>query len=275
MLTATQFCSGEPLTPQQEAAFFSALRLANGTFKTTSGHRMDDLNAFVLARWRETGFRPTEIMDVGVSSGITTVEWAEALSRAGLPVRMTATDVSLWGHIVPLWPGVSVLEADGQILQHIVLGMPIRPWRRRLDYVTGYALLSALANRLAARRRTRIDPIVKPVVLISPRASQHTAIDWAEDDVLQENPGQFIGRFHAIRAANVLNRDYFDADALARAVANLKARLAGPDARLIVNRTLPGGANHATMFRLDAAHRFAAEARFGRGSEIEDIVLAA
>jgi hypothetical protein len=274
MLTATEFCSGMPLTPEKEATFFAALKLANNTFKTTADHRMDDLNELILSRWQGTSFRPREIMDVGVSSGITTAEWAAGLSRAGFLVRMTATDLVLWGDIVSLWPGVSVLVAKEKILQHMIFGIPIRPWRRRLDYVTGYALLSALANRIAAHRCLRIKHAPKqPVLLVSPRARRDDAIEWVEDDILAYNPAQFSRRFDAIRAANILNRDYFNTDQVHRAVANMKGRLTGPNARFIVNRTLRDGSNHATLFRLSDENRFEAEIRLGQGSEIEDIIL--
>lgn len=272
MLTAVAFSSGQSLTPQEEAAFFAALRLGNGTFKTTYDHRMDDLNEFMIARWRATAFRPAKFMDIGVSSGISTVEWFEALQRDGFQPRMTATDLALWGRIVSLWPGMSVLESGGCILQHMILGIPIRPWLRRLDYFTGYALLSALANKLAVRCRARREG--DPILLVSSRARRHSGIEWLEDDILGENPARFIGRFDTIRAANILNADYFSGHQLERAVVNLRDRLAGPNARLIVNRTLKEGSNHATMFRLTDANRFEVEARFGRGSEIEHVVVA-
>src|SRR6516165_3257303 len=102
MLTATEYYSARLLTAAHEATFFTDLRLGNGVFKKTSDRRLDDLNEVILSRWQETAFRPREIMDVGVSSGITTAEWLEGLSQAGLKVRMTATDLALWGHIVPL-----------------------------------------------------------------------------------------------------------------------------------------------------------------------------
>jgi len=263
------------MTPRHEANFFAALRLANGTFKTTADHRMDDLNEYILMRWRKTAFRPTKIMDVGVSSGITSAEWVELLLRSGLPVRLTATDLALWGDIVPLWPGVSVVEVGEHILQYRVFGVSLRPWRRRLDFVTGYAFVSALANIATTYRRSHIKHVPNPVLLVSPRAQRHAAIKWAEDDVFAQNPAQFIGRFDAIRAANILNRDYFNEYQLRRAVANLKDRLAGPNARLIANRTLRDGSNHATMFRLTEANCFEAEARFGQGSEIEGTILSA
>jgi hypothetical protein len=274
MVSIAQFHAGLPLTPKQEAAFFAALRLANGTFKTTADHRMDDLNRIVCSRWRDSGFRPREIMDVGVASGISTAEWLEALSRAAFQARMTATDMTLWGNVVQLWPGISVLEARGIILQHAVFGVAIRPWRRKLDYITGYALLNAIANTVAAHRLLQIKRApTQAVFLVSPRARHDAAIEWVEDDVLAKNPAKFVRRFDAIRAANILNRDYFNADQLRSAVVNLKDRLAGPTSRLIVNRTLRDGSNHATMFRLTEATRFEAEMRLGQGSEIEDIVL--
>ena len=92
--------------------------------------------------------------------------------------------------------------------------------------------------------------------------------------MLSANPTQYLRRFDVIRAANILNRCYFNRDQLRCAVANLKERLSGPGSRLIVNRTLTeDGSNHATMFRLTEARHFDAEVRLGQGSEIEDVVL--
>jgi FkbM family methyltransferase len=264
MLTAPDYFSAQPLTPEQEATFFSELRLANGVFKITTDHRMDDLNEVVLSRWHATAFRPKEIMDVGVSSGISTVEWLETLSGAGLKVHMIGTDVSLSAHIVPLWPGAYALKTtDGHVLR--IFGPTIEGWKNR----RGYPTLRRLAYRAAARRCSRR----KKLLLLSPRALRCDAIEWAEDDVLSPNPTQFLRRFDVIRAANILNLCYFNGDQLRCAVANLKERLAGPGARLIVNRTWnEDGSNHATMFLLTEAG-FDVEARLGQGSEIEDVVL--
>lgn len=267
MLTAADYFSTQPLTAEQEAAFFTGIRLANGVFKTTADHRLDDLNRLVLSQWRATAFRPKEIMDVGVSSGITTVEWLEALSDAGLTVRMVATDALLSAKMVPLWPGAYALKArDGHVLGYF--GPKIQRWHSRGDY----GILRRLAYRAAGYlcfRRPKL-------LLLSARALQCDAITWVEDDVLSANSPQFLRRFDVIRAANILNHCYFNGDQLRCAVANLKERLAGPGARLIVNRTLTeDGSNHATMFRLTDTGLFEAEIRLGRGSEIEDIILSA
>jgi hypothetical protein len=271
-VTALAFSAARSLTPQDEADFFASLRLSNGTFKTTDDHRMDDLNEFVVARWRSTAFRPTEIMDIGVSSGISTGEWLEALLLAGFQPHMTGTDLALWGRIVFLRPGVSVLASGDSTLQYVIFGMPVRPWRRRLDYFTGSALISMLANNLIGRRMLGSGT---PILLLSRRVSRRSEIEWLEDDIFSANPIGFIRRFDSIRAANVLNRGYFTDKQLEHAVVNLKERLAGPNARLIVNRTRKDGSNHATIFRLTDANRFEPDGRLGQGSEIEDIILAA
>jgi len=255
MLSALEYYySAQTLTPEQEAAFFNRIRPTNGVYKLTADHRMDDLNEIVLSRWDATAFRPKEIMDVGVSSGITTVEWLESLSGSGLKVHMVATDVSLSAYVVPLWPRAYALKtADGHVLA--VFG----PTNR---------ILRGL-GRVAARCRSRREKLL----LVSPRALRCDAIEWAEDDVLAPNSTQFLRRFDVIRAANILNLCYFNGDQLRCAVAKLKERLAGPAARLIVNRTWGDGSNHATMFKLTEAGHFEAEVRLGQGSEIEDVVL--
>jgi hypothetical protein len=262
------------LTAEREAAFFSAIRLSNGTFKTTSDRRMDDLNTFVVDEWRRSGVRVDEALDLGASSGVSTLEWLDALTNAGHDVHMTATDLALWVNVIRLGPGFSVLEdASGLPLQHIFFGLRLRPWRRKLDYVTGYALLGRIIRVAAALLRAKSTARSSRVMLASPRALDHDRLSWAEDNVLAPNRERFVHRFDVIRAANILNLGYFEPEQIRIAVRNLKRRLKGPGAHLIVNRTWSDGTNHATLFRLGAADRFEVQARFGRGSEIDELVL--
>jgi hypothetical protein len=265
----------QSLTPEQEARFFASLKLSNGTFKTIYEHRMDDLNDFIIDRWKEECFRPLEVMDVGASSGIATVEWLASLRAVGFDVHMTATDIAISALLVQLRPWFAVLiTQQSHILQHIVFGLTIRPWSRRLDYLTGYILLSQLANRLAVRWLAKHDwqQDARRVQLLSQRALMKDDIMWENDDVLAANPALFIGRFDAIRAANILNPEYFGSAEIRRAVLNLKVRLRGPGSFLIVNKTHKDGSNHATLFRLDERSDFRVHSKFGYGSEIDDIV---
>src|SRR5690348_5485347 len=73
-------------TPEVEAQFFAGLRLANGTFKTTRDHRLDDVNAMLMPLLPPG--KPLQIKDVAVSSGISTLEWMEMLRGEGIRFEM-------------------------------------------------------------------------------------------------------------------------------------------------------------------------------------------
>ena len=116
------------VTSRQEAAFFSGLRLRNGTFKTTAERRLDDLNQLVIEQWKALGAAPCRLLDVGVSSGVSSVEWLQSLAAAGFDVDLVATDVCLKAQLVPICRQYDVLvDRSGHILQHIVFGVAIRP----------------------------------------------------------------------------------------------------------------------------------------------------
>jgi hypothetical protein len=280
ILNARSFLTaGDTFTQKQEAAFFASIRLRNGTFKTTDHHRLDDLNILVIGEWQKLDRKPRRIMDVGVSSGISSLEWAEALTRAGIDAEILATDLSMRGSLVRLLPGYEVLlDRDGKVLQHIVGNRPVRwyldgprDFFRRTGFLV--AALNAFASALLlltnARRRG------KDVLLVNPHARDDARLSFTDDDILAPNPEHLRGRFNAIRVANLLNHSYFDAAQLRRAVDNLKDRLMGAGSFLIVNRTHADGNNHGTIFRLSEANNFEIVARMRDGSEIEDIVLSA
>jgi hypothetical protein len=97
-------------------------------------------------------------------------------------------------------------------------------------------------------------------------ARREPRIALCEHDLGTRQPA-WSGRFDVVRAANILNLDYFAPATLAA----MSATLAGYVAEggwFVVCRTHPDGANHATLFRREAG-RLRAEARIGRGSEIE------
>jgi len=76
-----------------------------------------------------------------------------------------------------------------------------------------------------------------------------------------------------VRAANLLNRHYFEPAALRDAVANAIAYLSGPGAWLLVLRTHGASDHRGTLFRMDDAMRLSVVDRYGTGSEVEDLVL--
>src|SRR5437899_12284482 len=76
-----------------ERSFFTSIRLKNGTYKTTHGRRLDDLND-IVNRCLPRG-RRLDLMDVAVSSGITTMAWMRSLDSLGIAHHMTAGDRTL------------------------------------------------------------------------------------------------------------------------------------------------------------------------------------
>lgn len=270
---------GDVFTQTQEAAFFASIRLRNGTYKTTDHHRLDDLNEMVIGEWKKLGSKPSQIMDVGVSSGISSLEWADALTRAGVEAKILASDLCMRGSLLRLLPGYDVLlDRDGRVLQHIVANRPVRWYLNGpRDFLKGtgfvVAALNALAGALLPLANARGE--AKDILLVDPHARDDARLSFADDDILAPNPAQLRRRFNAIRVSNLLNHGYFNDAQLLGAVGNLRDRLVGAGSFLIVNRTLADGTNHGTLFRLNDANEFEAVARLREGSEIESIVLAA
>jgi len=262
------------LTAAQERDFFQSIRLPNGVFKTTTDRRMDDLNALVVDCLKKAGAAPREILDVAASSGISSVELVETLASGGFDAQLTATDLSLSATLVALSRNHYVLvDRSGEILQHTIFGVSLRPWPRRMDVLTGYWLVRRIANAVA-RASLAGRSSGETVMLVSGRAKVHPRISFVEDDVLADAPDGLARRFDVVRAANVLNRSYFSAADLARAVDGLVTRMRGPGSFLVVARTLEDGTNNGTVFQLNDNDGFDVVSRLGEGSEIEDIVLA-
>ena len=276
-ITASDFFSrpAAELPQRTEDAFFSAIRNRNKTFKRTNELRFANLDPALVEALRDcspTG--PAELLDIGISSGATTLDLQRALAEAGYFPRITGTDLAIHASIVRLGRRCSALVSkDGQPLQFDLAGIAVRPWSRRLDWITGMWLVRPLIRRwLTGRLERKAADRGCPVALVSPRLSDHSSISIVEDDILIRRK-EFVGRYGLIRAANVLNRDYFPSEDLRRAIGNLQSYLASPGSLLLIVRTLGSGEHHGTLFVLDEQRRLRVRQRFGKGSEIEQLAL--
>jgi hypothetical protein len=255
-------------TPGDDAErhFFTRVRLPSGVYKTTEPHRLDDVN-MVAARLLPAG-RPLAVMDVGASSAITTLEWSMQLAAGGVVHHVVAADSHVRGEWWSFAGGEILLDGDRRhVLFADLFGRPIN--------VSGDSTRSALAVGVMkaivqASRLVRVR--TRPVELVTRRLRDHPEVSVLEDDMLVRN-SELTGKFDVLRAANILNRQYFDDRQLRAAVANLRDRLR-PDGLLIVCRTHADGTNHGTFFRR-AGSGFVVAERIGTGSEVEDLVLSA
>jgi hypothetical protein len=263
-----------------ERSFFRHVGLPNGTWKTTSQRRLDDLNALVLEHLPR-GER-LEIMDVAVSSGVSTVEWLEALEQAGCDVEMTAGDAFVNAYLLALFGGRLrwLVDRRGRSLQYEVNGrVLIVPLRKRLvpRYVWAVALMRGFTWLLAPRLREAARPGARwgvewhPLQLVSPSLRNRKHLVVFEDDILVDRG--YDRRFHVLRAANILNRGYFDEPVLRAMLSNLRERLRDGGLLVVCRTETRGGINNGTVFKLDEARRLRVVARLNAGSEIEALAL--
>ena len=102
-----------------EYEFFIRVVLPNGTAKTTQPHRLDDLNRAVLPYIERLSDRPVKIMDVGVSSGVSTREWYDQLSASNISCDITATDLTIYASLVSFAPQLSALIDGNRNILHL------------------------------------------------------------------------------------------------------------------------------------------------------------
>lgn len=270
----------EQLTPPMEQEFFTSLMTKNGTYKTTFQQRFADANPRLLQQLRHAGRGGAKILDIGVSSGVSTAELYDDLTAGGLDITIVATDLVIDALLVRVLPKCHALvEPDGFPLRFDLPFGTMKPWVIAGDYRNGFFILRKAINVVFRHLSRRIlshpdDWRITPLKLITPRLLANEKIAVCKDDIQRYN-SSFAGRFDVIRAANILNRGYFPPAVLTDMLTNIRQYLSGPSGILLVMRTHEDNSNHGTLFRLRDDRRFEVVCRIGTGSEIEDVVLQA
>lgn len=280
MLAAKSFFESPTteLTPQMEQEFFASLMTRNKTYKTTFHQRFADANPLLLRQLKRDGLQTPTILDVGVSSGVSTVELHDDLRAGGFDPRIVATDVLVDASLVCVLPGCyALVDPAGFPLRFDLPFGTMKPWVVRSDYRSGFFVLRKIINVAMTSISKRIlrnpdNARISRVKLVSPRLLAHSSISVCNDDISRYND-TFANRFDFVRVANVLNRGYFSQDMLTAMLANIGRYLRGPRATLFVVRTHEDTHNHGTLFRMGDDHHFEVAWRVGNGSEIEDVVL--
>jgi SAM-dependent methyltransferase len=263
-----------------EIVFFKSVGLPNGTWKTTSHRRLDDLNAMVQPHLPSN--RPLDVMDVACSSAVSSVEWLESLQDAGIDCRMIAGDASVNAFVLSIGRNLHALvDRYGRAMQYEIGGVGLEvPLRKRKipRYGLQVLLIKVLAKMLgptlsdarSAARGQKWGMRWRPLQLVSPSIRRRRHIEVVEDDILVNR--SYRRCFDVVRAANILNLQYFDRPTLVAMLQNLRERLRD-GGRLIVCRTLHDNVNHGTVFGLDADRNLRVLGRLNDGSEIEALAL--
>ncbi len=250
-----------------EYLFFSRLRLSNGVFKTTARRRLDDVNERILKQLpRDQTLR---VMDVAVSSGISTLEWAQALKQANFVFEMTAGDLTIAAKVTSLGRVFQVLvDSHGDPLQIDILGIAF-------PNASGSRVRNACfeIGKCLVRGMFCLPLKTRPLWLVTPALTQScNSITLVEDDILIDQQPEFQRRFDVLRAANILNRSYFDIDTLQRMTQNLKQRLV-VGGLLVICRTDENQVNHGIIIRLCDGETVQVLDRFGDRAELESLVV--
>lgn len=268
------------ITRETEEVFFTSIMARNGTYKTTYGSRFSKINEQLLRLISAGSISARSVLDVGISSGVNTLELAESLGAHGYEASIVGTDILIDAYLVRVLPGCDALvDASGFPLRFDLFGRGMKPWIVQSDYRSGFFLvrkgINMLFRSLAARARAEHQGSkTTHVQLVAPRLLEDKNIVVCDDDITRFNP-EFAARFDFVRAANVLNKGYFDDGALRGIIDNVREYLKPSAGSLLVLRTHENKENHGTLFKLDSDNRFVPLERFGTGSEIEYLVLEA
>ncbi len=261
-----------------ERRFFEKVLLPNGTWKTTYPNRLDDLNERLLEllpRGREL-----KLMDVAVSSGVSTLEWSDQLLASGVRHRLVAGDLYPEGWLTSWGSWFAVLfDADNReplLLEVGPLSLPVHSRGRLIGRVRPalapfLRAVAGMARRVDAGAKVAERGLIqRSVSLVSPELQRRPGIELVHDDVTVA--GSFAESFDAIRVANLVQPAYFDQRTLVEIVVNLQDRLRD-GGLLAICRTTEDGVNKATIFRRSGDH-FSSEAALNGGSEVAELVLA-
>jgi SAM-dependent methyltransferase len=287
--TALKFFGKTAVNVNQESVeyeFFRRVVLPNGTLKTTLANRLDDLNQAVLPYIARIAERPVKILDVGISSGVSTLEWHDQLLAERIMCDFTGTDLTIYASLVSLARTLSVLiDGNRNILHMDVFGRGAPPIAEGLQGIfagivrmlfRGAMIVDSQLPPLQGRIRERASGRLltcQPVTLLSRRLAHRESLCLLEEDLLAPEHAEFKGAFHVVRAANILNHAYFSDSALAQIIRKLRERLK-PNGLLIVCRTDKLGGNHATVLESTADSTFRVLLRLGDGSEVEELLTA-
>lgn len=272
--------SSRNIVKENEFAFFSSLKLKNGVTKTTYSHRMRNVDIWLL------DFLPKDVvvnvLDVGISTGITTVELCELFDAKGVQYQVIGMDSDLTGFLLIFGDDNSILVDKNMNPIHFEIK------GKGFGYVKG-TNLKHLVDRALLKLKCKIfmnlilkDDLetmgkvirkggfeVHRVELVCREITENPSIQLVEDSIFSENTEK---QFDFIRAANILNKTYFSDERIKTAARKLRERLA-TGGQLLICRTDTDGQNNASLFNVTGGNRYGLVGRFGKGSDIEDLVL--
>jgi hypothetical protein len=257
-----------PVSQQAEDELYRSLKISNGTRKSTEPHRLTRINDLLFDTVNRLGLIPCRAMDIGISSGITTLEWMREFDRRGLPVTMIATDLVMKVYVYQISKNISALtEANGHLLQIEMFGRPVYAHDRFRDFLTG-GFIWRRALRATIRSRLKNSARQGPYDLVTPALRRQDRIILLEDNILGTSPPNLMASADIIRVANLIQPVYFTDNEIRCCVRTIRERCRGDGSLVVVCRN-KGDTLVGSILRLTDHNAFVLEARLGTGSEVE------
>jgi len=236
-------------------AFFTS----NATSKQTSGGRFWDLDQVARAIIAE--LKLDSIHDIGVSSGVTSLDLYRTLITSGFPVKFFISDKYAMYGSTGQCP-TRILDADGSVMELYLCGV-----LGKRDISNKFPVTRLLHWLLADRP---FDGPVRWFVLFDPQVLTHIEkglIERIDYDVFTT---RMPGAFSFVRCMNLLNLCYFHSEPIQTALRNIIESLKEGGV-LQIGRTLPDRTNHATFYvkrrgRLDVVQQV------GGGTELRGVI---
>ncbi len=255
-----------------EKSFFKSISLPNGTHKTTAPHRLTDVDQITCNLLANR--KAVRLLDVGISSGITTLELLNHFESRGIDVSGIGVDICIRAYLRSFL-GIEVLsDPEGNVLQvatpFFARGRPHPSQESLQSKVLGLGidlLESSLVRRgLLSSRRSRA------LKLVSPRLLDRNDFQIVEHDVAL-CMREWDDSFDLVRAANVLNVDYFSPSHVGKMVLNLASWLKEGGLLAICRTNATDGSNHGSFYcKQESPSRLQHVHRMGQGYELEYLI---
>ena len=242
-----------------------------GTWKRTNRGRLRRTEEMLCKYIRLEPSTRLLVLDLGASDGVTTVELVRAMRRLpGAAVAAYLTDLNLWLHRYRIGALVEYRAADGEPILARVGGIGLRLVLQRAGDRLQRDFLARCYLRLRwLRGKMRQDVRIS---LVSPLVVREPDVMVKELNCL-ERSDEFVAKFAAVRASNVLNLGYFSPAQIARSIGHLHAYLC-EEGCLVISRNAdhPGDEVENGSVWVKRGDRLQWIDDFGEGSEVKEIV---
>jgi hypothetical protein len=232
---------------------------SNATSKETSAGRFRDLDQ--IARAIITAHKLDAIHDIGVSSGITSLDLYRTLSASGIPCKFLISDKYAVYGSTGRYP-TRIVDADGAVTELYFCGLLGKravsnkfPVTRLLHW-----LLADRPLHGPIRRFVLFDPQVLPYL-------ENGLIHRIDYDVFTT---RMPCAFSFVRCMNLLNLCYFPREPIQTALRNIIESLKEGGV-LQIGRTLPDRTSHATFY-VKLGARLEVLQQVGGGTELREVI---